>query len=90
MPKDGRSVSEQIGQQLTDQMNDRQYEKLTPSELTPKKDARSENSLHTSLLTLREGKPNDRSQKDRRYAVAITMLEQTYAYFNSYVIQELE
>lgn len=76
--------------ELMERLKDEQYEKLAPSELTPKKDARSENSLHVSLLTLREGKPNDRSQKDRRYAVTITMLEQAYTYFNTYVIQGLE
>lgn len=88
MSTDNRNISQQI--ELMERLNDEQYEKLTPSELTPKKDARSENSLHTSLLTLRKNKPNDRSQKDRRYAVTITMLKQAYAYFNTYVIQGLE
>ncbi len=59
-------------------------------DLTPKRDARSENSLALSLKILREAKPNDRSEKDRRYAVAITELEKVYAYFNTYVISGLE
>lgn len=40
------------------------------------------------LATLREWKPNDRSEIDRRYAVTITMMEQAWAYFHTWVINE--
>lgn len=38
-----------------------------------------------AMKTLREFKPNDRSDKDRRYAVTITELEKVYAYFFTWV-----
>lgn len=46
-------------------------------------------TIDTALLAtvnlLRGSKPYDRSAVDRHYAVTITMLEQAYAYFNTYV-----
>jgi hypothetical protein len=42
-----------------------------------------------ALHALREFKPNDRSEADRRYAVTITMMEQTYAYFSTWVLGDL-
>lgn len=47
------------------------------------------NSIDGALLAtvnlIRGTKPNDRSAIDRHYAVTITMLEQAYAYFHTYV-----
>jgi ABC-type phosphate/phosphonate transport system substrate-binding protein len=37
-----------------------------------------------------ESKPNDRSEKDRRYAVAITKLQDTIAWFKAMVIDEFK
>ena len=46
-------------------------------------------TIDTALLAtvnlLRGTKPNDRSAIDRHYTVTITMMEQAYAYFNTYV-----
>ena len=42
--------------------------------------------LTRSLDILMDGKPNDRSDKDRRYAIAITDMEKVIAYFKTYVI----
>jgi hypothetical protein len=43
-------------------------------------------ALLAAIESLREFKPNDRSEADRRYAVTITMMEQTYAYFATWVL----
>jgi hypothetical protein len=42
-------------------------------------------ALLATVNLLRGSRPNDRSAADRHYAVTITMLEQAYAYFNTYV-----
>jgi hypothetical protein len=44
------------------------------------------NSLEVALDSLRKGKPEDRSEKARRYAVTITEMEKVLAYFKTYVI----
>lgn len=94
MPKDNRSISEQISEQLNNQelmerLNvEREQQKLTPSELTPKGDARSENALAMALRTLREAKPQERGEKARRYAVTITELEKVYGYFNTFILAD--
>lgn len=41
--------------------------------------------LVEALEELREAKPNDRSDKDRRYAILITELEKLIAYYYVYV-----
>ena len=43
-------------------------------------------AMQGALHALRECKPNDRSEIDRRYAVTITMMEQAWAYFHSWVV----
>lgn len=45
--------------------------------------------LH-ALETLRESKPEERSEKARRYAVAITELEKVYAYYVTFVMEDGE
>lgn len=37
---------------------------------------------------MREVKPNDRSEIDRRYAIVITMLEKTVAFFDYFINRE--
>ena len=46
--------------------------------------------LYAALETLRENKPNDRSEKDRRFAVTITELEKVYAYYVTFAMDEGE
>lgn len=43
------------------------------------------NDLEAALETLRLAKPEERSEKARRYAVAITELEKVIAYFKVYI-----
>ena len=40
-----------------------------------------------ALEALRQHKPNDRSEKDRRYQIAITDLEKVFAYFQTMIVQ---
>ena len=42
--------------------------------------------LDVVLRLMSEAKPEDRSDKDRRYAVARTELEKVVAYFKHYII----
>jgi dTDP-D-glucose 4,6-dehydratase len=55
---------------------------------------RPDDQLLVALLDLWqkmiESKPNDRSEKDRRYAVAITKLQDTIAWFKAMVIDEFK
>jgi len=44
--------------------------------------------LKDALDALKEGKPNDRGEKDRAYAVAITEMEKLLAFFYFFVIAE--
>ena len=45
-----------------------------------------EQVIANALFTLRTSKPNDRSEKDRYYAVTITELEKVLAYFTMFVL----
>jgi hypothetical protein len=36
---------------------------------------------------MKAAKPNDRSEKDRRFAVTITELEKAYAHFETFVVR---
>lgn len=45
-------------------------------------------ALRYALDELRKGKPNDRSEVDRAYAIAITDLQKVVAFFEMAVIQE--
>lgn len=45
-------------------------------------------ALEKALRDLRDGKPNDKSEKDRRYAVTITEMEKVLSYFDFYVIRD--
>lgn len=42
--------------------------------------------MRAALQKLRAAKPDDRSELARRYAVAITEMEKTLAYFHTFVV----
>jgi hypothetical protein len=44
-------------------------------------DTKALDSIRQTLATLRAGKPNDRSEQARVYAVTITEIEKAMAYF---------
>jgi hypothetical protein len=48
-------------------------------------ESKSLSDLEVALETLRNAKPEERSEKARRYAVAITELEKVIAYFKVYI-----
>ncbi len=47
-------------------------------------------ALCAAMERLRDYKPNDRTMIDRSWAVTITMMEQTIAYFDVWVRQEVD
>lgn len=49
------------------------------------KEQQSLNALQNALDTLRANKPQDRSEEARHWAIAITEMEKTIAYFAAYV-----
>ncbi len=42
--------------------------------------------LASALITLRDAKPNDRSEMDRRWAITVTEMEKVVAYYNSWIL----
>lgn len=42
--------------------------------------------LKDDMEMLRRSKPNDRSEKDRRYAIVITEMEKVVAYFAHWIV----
>lgn len=44
--------------------------------------------LEVTMEAMRKNKPNDRSAKDRCYAVAITDMEKLYAYFKTWIVDK--
>jgi hypothetical protein len=42
--------------------------------------------LLESLLVLKDSKPNDRSDDDRRFAITITEMEKVVAYYSYYLV----
>lgn len=46
-------------------------------------------AIEDALADARRQKPNDRSEKDRAYAVTITELEKALAYFKTFVIRSV-
>ncbi len=42
--------------------------------------------LTGALITLRDAKPNDRGEMDRRWAITITEMEKVVAYYNSWIL----
>lgn len=43
-------------------------------------------SMQQALRDLRDYKPNNRSEMDRRYAIALTEMEKLVAYFDYWVV----
>ena len=48
------------------------------------------NVLKNTLLRLREARPDERSERARRYAITITEMEKVYAYFRVFVVDAKE
>lgn len=46
------------------------------------------NTLQYAIEKMRDAKPSDRSELDRRFAVAITEAEKLQAYFWTYIMNE--
>lgn len=42
--------------------------------------------LTNALVALRDAKPSDRSEMDRRWAITITEMEKVVAYYNSWIL----
>lgn len=42
--------------------------------------------LQETLVAMRKAKPEERSEKARRYAVAITEMEKVIAYFQTWIV----
>lgn len=57
------------------------------SEFDRAADALVLSGLQQTLATLRANKPDDRSEKDRAYAVTATEMEKVVAYFKEYAIK---
>jgi hypothetical protein len=56
------------------------------SEVSPEEKALHD--LREALASLKLAKPNDGSEKDRRYAVAITETEKVFAYYWTYLTDQ--
>lgn len=69
---------------------ERLKEAIGKAEAAPEKEASYEEMItfymNKTLETMRRGKPGIRSEMARRYAVAITEMEKTFAYFQTYVV----
>lgn len=65
-------------------------EAIGKAEAAPTKEASCEDMasfyMKKALETMRRGKPEIRSERARRYAVAITEMEKAFAYFHTYVV----
>jgi hypothetical protein len=48
-------------------------------------DEQIDSKMRDLLGVLRANKPNDRSEKDRRFAITITDMEKLFAYFHTFV-----
>jgi len=51
-------------------------------------DQKSLDAVITSLQVLRQGKPEERNVKSRRYAVALALSEQVYSYVLTAIVNE--
>jgi hypothetical protein len=47
-------------------------------------------TLNDMLEVLRENRPDERSERSRRYAITITEMEKVVAYFKTWVIDGME
>jgi hypothetical protein len=63
------------------------YTKYTKGRKMDNKTQLANEKLLDALQALRDAKPNDRSELDRRLAIAITELEKVVAFYNYYVVQ---
>lgn len=44
--------------------------------------------LKEAVDAIREAKPGDRSEVDRRFAIVVTMLEKAVAFYDYYIVRE--
>lgn len=64
-------------------------QKLDPQEIAHIiNDAGMASILKDTLSKLREMKPDERSERSRRYAITITEMEKVVAYFKTWIIDE--
>ena len=42
-------------------------------------------TIYGALESLKDNKPNDRSEKDRRFAIMITDMEKIFSYFKTWI-----
>jgi len=54
--------------------------------ITPK-DKNVEDRLLKLMSVIDDAKPNDKSDKDRYYAIITTDIEKIYAYFQTYIME---
>ena len=47
-------------------------------------------AIHNAMQTLKDNKPNDRSERDRFFAIAITDMEKVFAYVKLYIVDTVE
>lgn len=69
---------------------ERLREAIGDAQAAPTKEASYEDMasfyMKKTLETMRRGKPEIRSERARRYAVAITEMEKAFAYFQTYIV----
>lgn len=63
---------------------------LTPSELVDARDNEVYVALLRALAQLRSAKPDDRTEKDRHYAVVRTLIQQALGHFGFWVMGQKE
>lgn len=47
-------------------------------------------TLVGALLTLKDSKPDDRSENDRHHAVCITEMEKVLAYYKTFILEQTQ
>lgn len=69
-------------------------EAIGKAQTAPEREASYEDMISfymkKALETMRRAKPEIRSERARRYAVAITEMEKTFAYFHTYVVNFID
>lgn len=69
-------------------------EAIGKAQMSPAKEVSYEDMasfyMKNALEVMRQGKPEIRSERARRYAVAITEMEKAFAYFHTYVVNFID
>lgn len=61
-----------------------------PEDDTPSANEQMWNELLSTYRKLKSAKPNDRSDKDRRFAICITEYEKLLSYFHTMILSDFE